>query len=151
MAGLTKAQRAEKDAAFEDELAVRKAQLQGRQGNVRSRNVTKSHTPVLRKGGNGEKVEFIMKKFIDQLIDENCGKGLLEVDFTNKDMVQRRKDQMGIIRDHINLIKQLKDVRMLLIERDADSDDALAMTAENVVLIDEAKELLAKKGIKADF
>ena len=107
---------------------------------------------ALKNGSNVEKLDVIIGKFINQLIDENRGRGLLEVDYsgTSKEMINRRRDQMAIIRDHINLIKQLKDVRALLSEEAEGESKQNLMSSENVILIDEARELLAKKGLSID-
>lgn len=149
--GFTAEKREAKRLEIEAEREKRRLELKARSGETRSKIANEQHYPELKTGTNVQKIDVIIGKFIGQLIDENKGKGLLDVDYTNKEMVMRRKDQMSIIKEHIGLIKQLKDVRGMLAADDADGHKQNLQSAENMELIDEAKELLAKKGIKPDF
>lgn len=150
-AGFTAERRAAKEAKAEAEREKRRQELKARRGETNAKNRMAGVHPELKTGTDVQKIDVIITKFIGQLIDENRGKGLLDVDYTNKEMVQRRKDQMSIIKEHIGLIKQLKDVRGMLADENEDGKKQNLQTAENLELIDEAKELLAKKGIKAEF
>lgn len=141
-----RAAKAEKDAADQEK---RRAELKGRRKETNAKNQMIRHHPELIDGTNAEQVEVIINRFVKQLIEENRGGGLLDVDYTNKEMVQRRKDQMSVIREHLNLIKQLRDIRELLTDESKEKDRSNLRTIENVTLIEEARELLAGKGIKA--
>ena len=136
------------DKIREEEREQRKLELKSRGNERRSRTMNKLNYPELKTGTKSQQIDFIIGKFIRQLIEENTGKGLLDVDYTNKEMVTRRKDQMGIIRDHITLIKQLTDVRELLSEEDKNGDKQNLQSVENLMLMGDAKEMLAKAGIK---
>ena len=149
--GFTKEMREAKRIKEEEAQEKRRLELRARQGEIASKNRMAGHHPELKNGTNVQKIDVIIGKFVGQLIEENRGKGLVEVDYTNKEAVQRRKDQMSVIKEHIGLIKQLKDVRALLAEEDEGDNKKNLQTAENLELIDSAKELLAKKGIKTDF
>lgn len=144
----TAANREEREKKQAEEREQRRIELKSRDYERRSKNMNERINPVLKTGTKSQQIDFIIGKFIRQLIEENTGKGLLEVDYTNKEMVTRRKDQMGIIRDHLTLIKQLKDVRELLAEEDASGDKQNLQSVENIMLFGDAKEMLAKAGIK---
>lgn len=149
--GFTAERREAKRLEEEAYREKRRLELRARSNEEKSKGVQAALNPVLKTGTNVQKIDVIIGKFIGQLIDENRGKGLLDVDYTNKEMVMRRKDQMSIIKEHIGLIKQLKDVRGMLAADESDSQARNIQSAENIELIDEAKELLAKKGIRAEF
>ena len=146
--GFTAEMREAKRIRDEEAQEKRRLELKGRRGEQDAKRGMISQHPELKNGTNVQKIDVIIGKFVGQLIDENRGKGLLDVDYTNKEMVQRRKDQMSIIKEHIGLIKQLKDVRSMLSDEDQEGNKQNLQTAENLELLDEAKELLAKKGIK---
>ncbi|WP_157272529.1 hypothetical protein [Azonexus hydrophilus] len=135
----------------EAEREKRRLELKARENEKQAKNIMQRWHPELKKGTNVQKIDVIINRFVGQLIEENRGKGLLEVEYTNKEMVQRRKDQMSVIKEHINLIKQLKDVRGMLADGDEESDKQNLQSAENIELIDEAKELLAQRGVKLDI
>lgn len=144
----TAANREEREIKQAEEREQRRIELKSRGNERRSRTMNELQYPELKTGTKSQQIDFIIGKFIRQLIEENTGKGLLDVDYTNKEMVTRRKDQMGIIRDHITLIKQLTDVRELLSEEDKNGDKQNLQSVENLMLMGDAKEMLAKAGIK---
>lgn len=139
---------AQRKAAYHEQ---RRLDLQARETERQVRQGILNQSKALRTGTNVQKMDVIIGRFVDQLIDENRGTSLQKVDLSNPEMVKRRKDQMGIIRDHINLIKQLKEVRAVLHDEEDQGEGARLQTTENVILLDEAKELLAQKGLRTEF
>ena len=142
------ADKEEREKKLAEEREARRLELKARPNERRARNMNELNNPILKTGTKAQQIDFIIGKFIKQLIEENTGKGLLDVDYTNKEMVTRRKDQMGIIRDHITLIKQLTDVRELLNEEDQSGNKQNLQSVENILLMDEAQDMLAQAGIK---
>lgn len=84
-------------------------------------------------------VNHMLKQFVHEIA---CG--LLDVDYTVKAEVTRRKDQLSIMRETINTIKQLKELATDIREESGEQSKTPEEAVENIQLMDQAKELLAK-------
>lgn len=97
------------------------------------------------------KVEMAMTQMLTQFVKELQGKPLLDVDFTNKESVARRKDQLIVIKETMATIRQLRELKEVLADDQAKGSTSNPISAENMIVFDTAKELLAKSKIKADL
>lgn len=84
-------------------------------------------------------VNHMLKQFVHEV---SCG--LLDVDYTVKAEVARRKDQLSIMRDTISTIRQLKELAVDIREDSGEQATTPEEAVENIVLFDQAKELLQK-------
>jgi len=114
----------------------------------RSRAAVARWHPEMKDGTQAAKLDVIINRMLKQLIDENSGKGLLEVDYMDKESIDRRKAQGVILKDTMALIRGLRELKdflkdeiVLLNKVDLDNE-------ENQELFKTANKLLEESGIK---
>ena len=129
----------------EQELEKRKQANLARKAYDRSRTLKKNREQFLYdQKDHAEKIQFaigiMLKQFIDEIKD-----GLHLVDYKDKALVVRRKDQLSIIKDTMLTLKQLKELAYLLEAEGDVSSSSNRQSSANVLLFDQANQLLKRK------
>ena len=93
-------------------------------------------------------LQNLIEKLVRQFINENA-EGLFPVQWEDRDTVIRRKDQISLMREHMTLIKAIRN--MALDFQHAPDEEEPELTPEAKALIDSAESLLSKRGMKVDL
>ncbi len=137
----------EKDRA--ERAAVNKAMRQAHVNKMRAKAQSGS---MYKDKNTAEKIELAMSQILTQFIDEIKGKPLIEItNYSHRETVQQRKDQLSIIKETMATIRQLRELKDVLKDDEAAGKKENPMSADNLVLIDSARDLLKQKGVKAEL
>lgn len=98
-----------------------------------------------------KQVELIVTQMLTQFVDEMKGRPLLDYQAEDKESRTARKDQLTIINQTIATIRQMRELAANLKDDEADGKVENVQTPENVIMMDEAKDLLRKAGLKSDL
>ncbi|MHB1231591.1 MAG: hypothetical protein ACYCZQ_03270 [Burkholderiales bacterium] len=141
-----------REALYEKQCAEAKARnMEKRREQLSKARASAGTARHYNQKNSADQVELALTQFLKQFINEIKGKPLLDVNFTDKTSVSRRKDQLVVIKDMMAVIRQMRELKELLADDEADGKKENPLSADNLVLMDQAKELLASKKIKADI
>lgn len=88
---------------------------------------------------------------VKQFSEEISGKPLHQVDYTNKDSVAFRKNQMSVYKDTMVMFEMLDTlIRKLETEHDLATPEREVVEDETVKLMASARKLLRKQGVKTE-
>lgn len=104
-----------------------------------------------RKDSRSVQLNRALRQIIDRLIDESQKGGIEDVDWRDPESVKRRKAQLTNIKDLLVIISQMKNVISEVKDNEADETNGAAISAKNVSLLEDARKLLAQKGVKVDL
>lgn len=96
-------------------------------------------------------MELLVTQMLTQFIKELRGRPLVEYDVQDKDSRTVRKEQLGIINSTIQTIRQMRELSALLADEEAEGAAGNVKTPENVTMLDDARKLLKRVGVKADL
>lgn len=143
----------EVDAKFQREKAeMKERNLKKRKANQAknlARNKTKGKITKSGATSRAEKLNVVLTQILDILIKES----VLTPNFTSTDVesVKRRKAELSNVKDLLVITKQMTEL-MHNVRSDESADvEANTTTAENVTMLDDVREQLAARGIKADI
>lgn len=96
-------------------------------------------------------LDLLVTQMLKQFVDEMRGRPLVEYQVESKDSRLVRKEQLGIINSTIQTIRQLRELSQTLADDESDGKVENLETPENLIMLDEARDLLKKAGVKADI
>ncbi len=98
-----------------------------------------------------EKLQKALSAMLEQFINEVKNQPLITVNFKNKASVGERKDQLLVIKQTMEAIRGIKELLASMEQEEIDNKDKSPLSPDNIVLLDSAKQLLARNKIKSDL
>jgi hypothetical protein len=146
---LTKEKQAERDAA---KLAECKARNQLRHREAVSKANSRDHfLKSYKDKSTSKELEAALTRILKKFCEDIKGKPLLDLDLYNKDSVQRRKDQLAMYKDTMAVIRQMRELISVLSEDEVKGLRSKPMSADNLILLEEARELLKEQHVEAEI
>ena len=134
---------AERDALHEQKLAEARARNKGKaKEKLAISGARKLNAVHYQHKDTSGQLEMLMTQVLKQFIDELKGKPLLTVDYTNKESVSRRREHLTVINSTMTVIRSLRDLKELIADDEKKAEASNVLTPDNVAMMDAAKQML---------